>query len=233
MEPIGERAVSRAKLAKEGVPAVDLRNMMQEAAGADLKWKERMANGVSYPASDDVLQVAQEAYLAFFSANALYPGIFPSMHGFEREVIDMTADLLHGERAVGSITSGGSESILLAVKSARDRAKVLRPEVSTPEMVVPDSAHPAFWKAAQYFGLRIVVVPMTKNGLVDLPAYLGAVGDDTVLMVGSAPSTPAGHGWTPSPRWRSWPSSGTSASTPTRAWGAISYPLWRSWAAMP
>ena len=54
----------------------------------------------------------------------------------------MSADLLHGEQAVGSITSGGSESILMAVKSARDRARVLRPEVSSPEMVVPESAHP-------------------------------------------------------------------------------------------
>ena len=181
--------MSRAKLAKAGVPARELRETMQAKAGADLKWKQRLANGVSYPASDDVLQVAQEAYLAFLSANALYPGIFPSMAEYEREVIDMTAGLLNGEQAVGNITSGGSESILLAVKSARDRARVMRPEVSSPNMVVPESAHPAFWKAAHYFGLKIVVIPMTKDGLVDLPAYLGAVGDDTVLMVGSAPST--------------------------------------------
>ena len=126
MEPIGEGAVSRVKLAKEGVPARDLRNMVQETAGADVKWKERLANGVSYSASDDVLQVTQEAYLAFFSANALYPAIFPSMDGYEREVIEMTAGLLHGEQAVGNITSGGSGSILMAVKSARDRARVLR-----------------------------------------------------------------------------------------------------------
>ncbi len=70
--------MSRVKLAKAGVPARELRETMQATAGADVKWKERLANGVSYPASDDVLQVAQEAYLAFFSANALYPGIFPS-----------------------------------------------------------------------------------------------------------------------------------------------------------
>ena len=181
--------MSRVKLTKKGVPAQELRETMQATADADVKWKERLANGVSYPARDDVLQVAQEDYLAFFSANALYPGIFPSMAEYEREVIDMTAGLLHEEQAVGSITSGGSESILMAVKSARDRARVLRPQVSSPEMVVPESAHPAFWKAAHYFGLAIVPIPMTNEGLVDLPAYLDAVDDNTVLMVGSAPST--------------------------------------------
>ena len=181
--------MSRVKLPKAGIPARELREAMRATAGADVKWKERLANGVSYPACDDVLQVAKEAYLAFFSANALYPGIFPSMAEYEREVIDMSAGLLHGEQAMGSITSGGSESILMAVKSARDRAQVRRPEVSSPEMVVPESAHPAFWKAAHYFGLKIVPIPMTKDGLVDLPAYLDAVGDNTVLMVGSAPST--------------------------------------------
>lgn len=145
--------MSRVKLPKAGIPARELREAMRTMADADVKWKERLAAGVSYPAGDEVLRVAQEAYLAFFSANALYPGIFPSMAEYEGEIIDMSADLLHGEQAVGSITSGGSESILMAVKSARDRARVLRPEVSSPEMVVPESAHPAFWKAAHYCGV--------------------------------------------------------------------------------
>ena len=180
------------KLAKEGVSAPDLHNMMQEKASADLPWKERLAAGVSYPAGDDVLQVAQEAYLAFFSANALYPTIFPSVARFEREVVEMTAGLLHGENAVGSIASGGTESNLLAVKSARDRARVERPNVTAPEMVLPESAHPSFWRAADYFGLKIVVTPLTKEGVVDVAPFMSAVNDNTVLMVGSAPSTVLG-----------------------------------------
>ena len=177
------------KLPKQGIPGPDLRNLMQEATSEDLPWKERLASGVSYPAGDDVIEVAQQAYLDFFSANALYPTIFPSVARFEREVVGMAADLLHGENAVGSIASGGTESNLLAVKSARDRAIAERPEVTAPEMVVAASAHPSFWKAAGYFGLKIVVTPLTDDGVVDLPRFLAAVNDNTVLMVGTAPST--------------------------------------------
>src|SRR5262249_53016436 len=146
----------------------------------DVRWKERLAAGVSYPAGDDVLQVAIEAHTRFFSGNALYPGYFPSLERFEREVVSMTADLLHGaSEATGNITSGGSESILLGVKSARDRARARRPEITRPRMAVPASAHPAFWKAAHYFGLEIDKVPLRRDDWqVDLAAYRAAITDD-------------------------------------------------------
>ena len=86
------------KLDKKGVPAEELRATMRQIASEDKQWKERLAAGVSYPAGDDVLEVAQQAYIDFFSVNALYPSIFPSTARFEREVIEMTAGLLHGER---------------------------------------------------------------------------------------------------------------------------------------
>ena len=177
------------QLAKEGMPTQDLHDMKQEIAGGDMQWKERLASGVSYPAGDDVLEVAKDAYLAFFSVNALYPAIFPSMARFEKEIVEMTAGLLHGHDAVGSISSGGTESILLGVKSARDRARVEHPHITAPEMVVPQSANPSIWKAAEYFGLKIVVTPLTEDGLVDVPSYVESVNDNTVLLVGSAPST--------------------------------------------
>ena len=180
------------KLDKKGVPSDELRDTMRQMAAGDKQWKERLAAGVSYPAGDDVLEVAQQAYIDFFSVNALYPSIFPSTAQFEREVIEMTAGLLHGENAVGAISSGGTESNLLGVKSARDRARALRPEITEPEIVAPESAHPSFNKAADYFGLKLVSTPLTPDGLVDLPAYHDAVTDNTVLMVGSAPSTVLG-----------------------------------------
>ena len=91
-----------------------------------------MAAGTNYPAGDDVLEVAKEAYLRFFSTNGLLPGTFPSLARFEREVLDYAAGLFHGPEATGSITSGGSESILMGVKSARDRARRLHPEITRP-----------------------------------------------------------------------------------------------------
>jgi glutamate/tyrosine decarboxylase-like PLP-dependent enzyme len=151
-----------------------------------------MVAGAQYPAGDDVLEVAKEAYVEFFSTNALLPSLFPSLAKFERDVISMTAHLLHGQEAVGSITSGGTESILMGVKSARDRSRVHHPRIRTPQMVVPVSAHPAFWKAAHYFGLEVVRVPLDDQFQIDIEAYRKAITPDTVLLVGSAPSLTLG-----------------------------------------
>src|SRR6266540_7399909 len=96
----------------------------------------------------------------------------------------MTAHLLHGQQAVGSITSGGTESILMGVKSARDRARLHHPQIRTPQMVVPVSAHPAFWKAAHYFGLEVVRVPLDDQFQLDMLEYRAAITPNTVLLVG-------------------------------------------------
>lgn len=177
------------KLPRRGMNPDSLQSMMKDISDNDMDWKERLAAGVSYPAGEDVQEVAERAYIDFFSVNALYPTIFPSTAKFEREVIDMTASLLHGDTAVGAISSGGTESNLLSVKSARDRARHLIPHVTKPEIVAPESAHPSFNKAADYFGLTLISTPLTSEGLVDLNAYYAAVTENTVLMIGSAPST--------------------------------------------
>jgi len=182
----------RARLPTRGMDAADLRQRLDDAAAGDADWLGRMAAGTNYPAGDDVLDVAKAAYLRFFSTNALLPSTFPSLARFERDIIDYAAGLFHGPDAVGSVTSGGSESILMGVKSARDRARRRHPEVTSPEMVVPVSAHPAFTKAAHYFGLTPVVVPLGADHQVDLDAYRAAVRADTVLLVASAPSLTLG-----------------------------------------
>lgn len=182
----------RAWLPVHGLPAERIHVLLDEAASEDIAWRERLVAGTVYDAGDDVTAVAREAYLRFFSTNALYPQSFPSIRRFEEEIIDRAAGLLHGPSAVGSVTSGGSESILMAVKSARDRARERHPDITRPEMVVPVSAHPAFWKAAHYFGLRVIKTPLTTEHLLDLDAYRSAVTTDTVLMVGSAPSLTLG-----------------------------------------
>lgn len=182
----------RVRLPERGTPRDTVLAALDDAASTDEPWLERLAAGTNYVAGDDVTEVAKAAYLRFFSTNGLLPHTFPSLARFEREVIDYTAGLLHGPDAVGSITSGGSESILMGVKSARDRARVVHPEITTPRMVVPESAHPAFWKAAHYFGLDLVRVPLGPDLQIDLAAYRAAIDEDTVLLVGSAPSLTLG-----------------------------------------
>jgi glutamate/tyrosine decarboxylase-like PLP-dependent enzyme len=182
----------RVSLPRDGTDRDELRRMMEAAAVDDADWLRRMAVGTNYPAGEDVLEVAKEAYLRFFSTNGLLPDLFPSLARFEREVIDYAAGLFHGPDAVGSITSGGSESILMGVKSARDRARRLHPEIAAPEMVVPESAHPAFTKGAHYFGLRLVPVPFGPDHQIDKEAYRAAISPNTVLLVASAPSLTLG-----------------------------------------
>lgn len=182
----------RGGLPDDGLARDELTALLEEEAAKNVDWLGRMAAGVNYHVSDDVVQVAKEAYLRFFSTNALYRGYFPGIARFEDEIIDFAADIFHGPDARGSVTSGGSESILTAVVSARDRAREIHPHITRPTMVVAASAHPAFWKAGQYFGLVVIKVPLDQDHQVDVDRYQAAVTDDTVLLVGSAPSLTLG-----------------------------------------
>lgn len=176
----------------QGRTRQEISRELDVAASEDLDYMGRLASGTVYDPGGEVLEVAKEATLRFFSSNALYSSTFPAIARFEREIISATAALFNGASATGSVTSGGTESILMGVKSARDRARELRPQLSRPQMVVPVSAHPAFWKAAHYFGIELIKTPLTDDHLIDLDAYFSAVNDDTILMVGSAPSLTLG-----------------------------------------
>ena len=130
-----------AKLPEQGVPWGTLQNVMHEARRGDVDWKRGRVGVYIHYAGEEVLDVAKAAYLEFFSENGLGPRAFPSLARFEAEVIEMTPGLLHGgDGARGSMTSGGTESIFLAVKSARDWARKNRPGIDRPEIVAPHSA---------------------------------------------------------------------------------------------
>jgi glutamate/tyrosine decarboxylase-like PLP-dependent enzyme len=130
-------------------------------------------------------EVGRRALAAFGSSNGLDPTAFPSLLAMENELVGLAADLLDGpESTVGSVTSGGTESILLAVQSARDA----HPEIPEPSMVLPSTVHAAFLKAAHYFGVRPVVVPVRDDYRADPDAMAAAIDDTTVLVAVSAPS---------------------------------------------
>lgn len=133
----------------------------------------------------EVDRVAREAVTAYAASNALDPTAFPSLLQMENELVGVACDLLDAPAsAVGTVTSGGTESILLAVQGARDS----RPDVVRPRMVLPATAHAAFHKAAHYFGVEAVLVPVGEDFRADPAAMAAAVDDDTVLVVVSAPS---------------------------------------------
>lgn len=133
-------------------------------------------------------QVGREAVAAYAGSNGLDPTVFPSLLQMENELVGFATRLLDApDGAAGSVTSGGTESVLLAVQAARDA----RPAVARPRMVIPTTAHPAFHKAAHYFGVEAVKVPVGPDFRADVAATAAALDehcDDVVLVVGSAPS---------------------------------------------
>jgi len=166
--------------------------IMRAARDHDVQWQKGRAFSLVYHAGADVDELLKEASLLFFSENGLNPAAFPSLQKFETEVLAMAASLLGDGNAVGTVTSGGTESLLMAVKTARDWARKNRPEIEEPEMILPVSAHPAFEKASEYFGVKTVRTPLRPDSRADVDAVRKAITPNTILIVGSAPAYPHG-----------------------------------------
>ncbi|MER5862972.1 aminotransferase class V-fold PLP-dependent enzyme [Kitasatospora sp. NPDC002040] len=137
-------------------------------------------------------ELAAAAYTEYATVNGLDMTVFPSVARLENDVVGAAAALLGAPGVQGSFTSGGTESILLAVKTARDHARAVR-GVTRPQLLLPSTAHAAFHKAAGYLGLETVVVPVDPETCrADADAVAAAITDRTVLTVASAPSYPHG-----------------------------------------
>lgn len=181
------------KLSKTGRAKDDLFGEMEKVKEHDIKWKEGKAFSLVFNGGQELSDIIKDAYCMFFSENGLNPSAFPSLKKFENEVVGMTASLLSGgEKAAGSMTSGGTESILMAIKTAREWARVNKPHIKNPELVMPISAHPAFNKGGHYFGVKIVAVPTREDFRADVELMEKAINENTILLVGSAPSYPQG-----------------------------------------
>ncbi|HBG75000.1 MAG: sphingosine-1-phosphate lyase [Chloroflexi bacterium GWB2_49_20] len=180
-------------LPSTGSSKKDVLAAMRTARDHDIKWQQGRAFGLVYHINEEIDLLLKEAYTMFFSENGLNPTAFPSIRKFESEVLAMTASLLGGDENVcGNMTTGGTESLLMAVKTARDWARQHHPEITQPEVVLPVTAHPAFEKAAEYFDVRLVQVPVRSDYRADVEAMRRAITPNTILVVGSAPSYPHG-----------------------------------------
>ncbi|MDF2986845.1 MAG: sphingosine-phosphate lyase [Eubacterium sp.] len=181
------------KFPKDGTDSKTIFSKMDQLKERDGNWKEGKTWSLVYYAGEEITKVAEEAYLKFFHANALNPAVFNSLRQFENDILSMAADLFHGdEETAGSLTSGGSESILMAVKTYRDEARVLHPEIKEPEMILPVSAHASFEKAAHYYGVKAVHIPLNDEYKADIKVLEQAITPNTILIVGSAPAYPQG-----------------------------------------
>ncbi len=179
------------QLPTSGKSREDLRAEMAEAHTRDADWRGGKIWSLVYYAGDDAAEVLREAYSASIFSNGLGPGAFKSLRKFESEVIAMTAGLLSEPDAAGNMTSGGTESIMMAVKTARDWARAEK-GIAAPEMVMPSTAHPAFDKAAQYLGVKTTSTGLNADLRADVDKMRAAITPNTVLVVGSAPAYPFG-----------------------------------------
>ena len=158
----------------------------------DLRWKEGRAFSLAYYAGPAVQDVADQAYAMYGSTNGLNADAFPSLKKFQADVVSTVNRWVHGDKtSAGFMTSGGTESILLAVKAARERGQ-REFGITQPNVVLPTSAHAAFEKACYYFGLESRRVPVRADWRADVDAMQQAIDENTVLLVGSAPQYPQG-----------------------------------------
>lgn len=158
----------------------------------DVRWEDGKTFGMVYDGGPEVRDVAHRAASMYLHENALNTVAFPSLRSIQSEVVSWTSGLLHGpDTAAGFLTSGGTESILCAVKAARERARKER-GIEAPEIVLAESAHAAFHKGAHLFGLKVRKAPVRSDWTADVQAMAGLVTPNTVLIVGSAPQYPQG-----------------------------------------
>jgi sphinganine-1-phosphate aldolase len=179
---IPERGVAREQVLAE----------VRAAADADVDWHGGRTFSLVYHHSDEHHAFLERVVGAYLATNALNPIAFQSLRRFEAEVVRMTADLLGGDaEVVGTMSSGGSESILLAVKTYRDRAR-RETGIEHPNLVLPVTAHPAFLKACHLLDVEPRVARTGDDLRVDVATVDDLVDTSTVAVVGSAPNYPYG-----------------------------------------
>jgi sphinganine-1-phosphate aldolase len=179
-------------LRTSGISRDDVLAELDAMKAKDVRWRDGRAFTLVYHGGDDVIAVAEEAYRRFGADNALNADAFPSLRRIQAEVVDIVIGWAQGgPEAAGFMTSGGTESILMAVKASRERGRAER-GITAPNVVLPTSAHAAFEKGCHYFGLESRRVAVRDDWRADPDAMAEAVDDNTVLVVASAPQYPQG-----------------------------------------
>lgn len=196
LKPYRDEFATYAQLPQSGRNYDDIiREMEALKAREESRWKEGFVSGAVYHGDEAHIRFLNRVYAIHSQSNPLHADLWPSTTKFEAEIVSMTADMLGArhtdDEICGTVSSGGTESILLAMKTYRDWARDTR-GLSRPEMIVPVTAHAAFEKAAQYFNMEMVQIPVDANFKADVTAARKAITKNTAVIVGSAPSFPHG-----------------------------------------
>lgn len=184
-------------LPAQGRPREEILRELEEMRGGDVDWRSGKAAVFVFHAGEDVARVQKEAYTSYMSENGLGPMAFPSLRRMEDEVLANALEILHGPAgSCGAMTSGGTDSITMAMKAARDRHATRSAAAASqtrPNLVLPRSGHPAFEKAAEVLQVEVRRVPIDPVSCMAIPEEMAAaINDTTIMMVGSAPNFPHG-----------------------------------------
>jgi len=178
---------------KQGRSWDALAEEMESFRARDVDWRNSRTGLYVFHAGDDVLEVGARAYEKYHVENGLgLKTAFPSLNRMYAEVISNGLDLFGAPDGGGDMSSGGTESIFLAVKTCRDWSAAQGKNVAGATIVAPFSAHPAFDKAAHYLGLEVIRVPVAADHRADVDAMTAAIDERTIMLVGSAPCYPFG-----------------------------------------
>ena len=191
-----------SRLPETGRDKAEIISEMQAlCAKEESKWKDGFVSGAVYHGDEDHIDFLNQVYMLNSQSNPLHTDVWPSTTKFEAEVVAMTAKMLNAQKAdddpdsddevCGVVSSGGTESILLAMKTYRDWARDMQ-GISKPEMIVPTTAHAAFDKASQYFNIKMKRIPVDVGFKADVAKTKEAITDNTIVIVGSTPSFPHG-----------------------------------------
>jgi len=183
---IPERGRARANLLQE---------MEAIKSHEEARWRDGFVSGAVYHGDQTHIDFLNQVYAINSQANALHTDVWPSIAKFEAEVVAMTADMLGAaqttDQICGVVSSGGTESILLAMKTYRDQARDMK-GINHPNLVAPTTAHPAFDKAGSYFGIQVIRVPVDEKFRAVPSTMQRALNRNTIAMLGTAGTYPHG-----------------------------------------
>ncbi|MFC6196753.1 pyridoxal phosphate-dependent decarboxylase family protein [Ponticaulis profundi] len=179
---------------ENGRSADEILSELDARSSQDVQWRDGKTAVYIFNAGEDISALKKQAYTAFIEENGLGPLAFPSLRQMEEDVIAMALDILHGgEGATGKMTSGGTDSITMAMKTARDYARAEKGVSGPLNIVLPYSAHLAFDKAAHLMDIEVRRIPVEEGAFTaDVTAMADACDAHTIMVVGSAPNFPYG-----------------------------------------
>ncbi|KAI5889275.1 PLP-dependent transferase [Schizophyllum commune H4-8] len=194
--PKGPDVTRHLTLPPSGLSAEDIFAEMDKLDKEGLShtdWSKGKISGAVYHGGEELSKLIAAAYTRYLVSNPLHPDAFPAVRKMEAEIVSMVLRMYNNPTGAGTMTSGGTESIVMAVKTYRDWARATK-GITEPEMVIPSSAHAAFDKGAAYMGIKVHTIPVDPvTRRVNIKRVRRAINSNTILLVGSTINFPDGN----------------------------------------